>query len=80
MESLGLQLTVNSILELQSLAKVKPKGWAPDTKNKKRSIAQVDLEGSTYWDLSRFEHKAKVRRIGIKSQDKINARGRKRED
>ena len=40
----------------------------------------MDLEGSTRRDPSQFEYEAKVRRIGTKSQDNINARGRKRGD
>lgn len=60
-------------LNYNLLQKVKPKGRPPGAKNKKRSIAQVDLEGSTRRDSSRFEHEAKVRKTGTKSQDNINA-------
>lgn len=78
-ESLGLQQAVEPIFELQSPAKVKPKGRLPGAKNKKRSVAQADLERSTERrNLSRFEHEAKTEKAGMRSQDNTRAKGRQR--
>ncbi len=67
-------------MELQSPVKVKPKGRPPGAKNKKQSIPQVDLEGSTRRDPSRFEYEAKGRRTGRESQGNIHAKKRKMGD
>ncbi len=79
-KSLGLQLIVNPILELQFLVKVKPKKLPPSIKNKKQSIFQVDLKGLTYWDLFKFEYKAKRGRTGRESQSNIYEKKLKMED
>lgn len=67
-------------MKLQSSAKVKPKGRPPGAKNKKQSISQVDLEGSTRQDPFRFKYEAKGRRTGKESQGNIHVKKRKRGD
>ena len=47
---------IDSILELKSPSRVKPKGRPSGAKNKKRSRAQAGLDESTHPEPSRFEH------------------------
>lgn len=70
-KSLGFQSIVDSILELQSFTKVKPKKRPPASINKKQSIFQIDLEKSICQNLSKFKYKAKAKKTGKESQSNI---------
>ncbi len=77
MKSLAIQLAVNPIIELQSLAKIKLKKQPLGARNEKKMIAPANLEKSTCQNTSRFEHEAKIRKTGTKSQNDTRAKENK---
>lgn len=73
---------IDSILELKSPLRVKPKGRPPGAKNKKRSQTEAGLDNSTRRKLSRFEYKErkdKSKNTLVKKSD-LSKKQRKKQD